>query len=183
MAEKKVSEIPREVRLLYEKGHDALLRENYDYAVTLFNQVLAKEPTFFDGRKALRTAQFKKAGGSSFFKKAWSSASSSPLVVKAQIALRKDPGEALHVAEEILNTDPTNSAAHRIVVEAANAMSMPRTAVLSLDILVKNSPKDKALIIQFANFLAETGDNARAEKLLVDLSRSLPHDAEVSQAL
>ena len=101
MAEKTVSEISREVRLLYQKGHDALLRENYDYAVNLFNQVLVKEPTFFDGRKALRTAQFKKAGGGGFFKKAWSSASSSPLVVKGQLALRKDPSEALNVAEEI----------------------------------------------------------------------------------
>src|SRR6185436_3076309 len=140
------SEITRDVRMLFQKGNDALLRENYDYAVDLFNQVLEKEPGLFEARKALRTAQAKKSGdGGGFFKKAWSSASSSPMVAKGQMALRKNPAEALQIAEQILNGDPNNSGAHRIVVEAATVMELPRTAVLSLEILVKNSPKDKTL--------------------------------------
>ena len=48
MAEKNVNEISREVRMLYQKGNDALIRENYDYAVDLFNQVLENEPTLFE---------------------------------------------------------------------------------------------------------------------------------------
>jgi tetratricopeptide (TPR) repeat protein len=185
MAEKSLSEINREVRLLYQKGNEALIRENYDYALDLFNQVLAREPTLFDARKALRTAQMKKSGGggTNFFKKAWSSASSSPMLAKAQFALRKDPAEALQVAEQILNSDPTNSGAHRVVVEAAAAMQMPRTALISLDLLVKNSPKDKTLAIQYAKTLAETGDSTRAEKFLMDFMRSLPYDNEISQEL
>jgi tetratricopeptide (TPR) repeat protein len=184
MAEKNLNEISRDVRLNYQKGNDALIRENFDYAVELFNQVLLKEPAFFDARKALRTAQAKKAGGGGgFFKKAWGTASSSPLVAKGQMALRKDPTEALQVAEQILNSDPTNSGGHRIVVEAAKALDLPRTAVMSLDILVKNSPKDKELAISFANFLAETGEHKRAEKVLVDISRLLPTDADIAQAL
>src|SRR5215470_953676 len=104
MAEKNLSEISREVRMLYQKGNDALIRENYDYAIDLFNQVLDKEPTLFDARKALRSAQAKKSGGGGgFLKKAWSSASSSPMVAKGQLALRKDPAEALQIAEQILN--------------------------------------------------------------------------------
>ena len=57
MAEKNLNEISREVRLLFQKGNDALIRENYDYAIDLFNQVLTKEPSLFDARKALRNAQ------------------------------------------------------------------------------------------------------------------------------
>jgi tetratricopeptide (TPR) repeat protein len=82
-----------------------------------------------------------------------------------------------------LNGDPANSGAHRIVVEAATAMEMPRTAVMSLDILLKNSPKDKTLAIQFANTLAETGDGKRAEKILMDLAQAMPNDNEVFMAL
>jgi len=79
MAEKSVNEISRDVRAIFQKGNDALIRENYDYAVDLLMQVLEKEPTFYEGRKALRHAQANKAGGGSgFFKKAWSSASSRP---------------------------------------------------------------------------------------------------------
>src|SRR5258708_26364726 len=106
MAEKSLNELPRELRMLFTKGNDALQRENYDYAIDLFNQVLQKEPFLYDCRKALRTAQLRKAGAQGgFFKKMFSNASSSPMIAKGQMALRKDPLEALQIAEQILNGD------------------------------------------------------------------------------
>ena len=152
--------------------------------VIFLHQILQREPAVFDVRKALRTSQLRKAGGGGgLFKKMWSNASSSPLVAKAQLALRKDPAEALQIAEQILNSDPQNSGAHRIVVEAAKTMEMPQTAVMSLEILVANSPKDRAIAIDFANSLADTGEVVRAEKVLAELSASFPGDTELSQAL
>jgi tetratricopeptide (TPR) repeat protein len=184
MAEKGLTQLPRELRGLYTKGSEALLRENYDYAIDLFNQVLAKDPAFFECRKALRDAQTRKAGSSrGLFKKMVSGMGSSPLVAKGQLALRKDPAEALQVAEQILNGDPTNSGAHKIVVEASSALDLPRTAVMSLEILARNSPKDRDVAIRFANALADSGEAARAERILVDLYRSFPHDNELAQAL
>ena len=184
MAEKSLNELPRELRQLHTKGSDALARENYDYAIDLFNQILAKEPALFDVRKALREAQLKKAGkGGGFFKKMLSNASSSPLVAKGQLALRKDPGEALQVAEQILNSDPKNSSAHRLVVEAATALGLTQTAVLSLEVLVSNSPKDRDVAIKFANALADTGEVVRGEQILADLSAAFPTDGDLSQAL
>ena len=63
MAEKTVNDIPRELRPLYTKGSEALLRDNFDYAIDLFGQVLQREPANFEVRKALRNAQQRKAGG------------------------------------------------------------------------------------------------------------------------
>lgn len=184
MAEKSASEISRDVRQIFQKGNDALIRENYDYAVDLLTQVMDREPTFYEGRKALRIAQTKKSGGGGgFFKKAWSSASASPLVAKGQLALRRDPVEALSIAEQILNSDPSSSAGHRLIAEAAIAMDMPRTAVMSLDILFRNSPKDKNIAIQYANMLAEIGEAQKAERLLMELSRLMPSDPDLHQAL
>ncbi len=184
MAEKSLNEIPRELRPLLNKGNDALQRENFDYAIDLFNQILDKEPRLHEIRKALRTAQLHKAGsGGGFLKKMWSSAGSSPLIAKGQIALRKDPAEALSIAEQILNNDPHSSAAHRLVVEAATALEMPHTAVLSLEILLHNSPKDKTVAIQLANALAEIGETSRGEKVLADLYRAAPTDNDLAQAL
>ena len=185
MAEKNVNEIPREARLLFTKANEAAQRENLDYAIALFNQVLEKEPGFFDCRKALRAAQLQRAGsGGGFLKKMWGSASSSPQVAKARMALNKNPAEAMAIAEQILNGDPNSSAAHRLIVEAANALELPQTAVMSLDTLVKNSPKDKNLAIEFAHAVGTTGgDTGSAERILAELLRNLPNDGELNQAL
>jgi len=184
MAEKTVNEIPRDLRPLYTKGSEALLRDNFDYAIDLFSQVLQREPGIFDVRKALRNAQQRKAGGGGgMFKKMWNSASSSPMVAKGQLALRKDPAEALAIAEQILNSDPNNSGGHRIVVEAAKAMELPKTATMSLEILNRNSPKDKKVAIEYAEALAAMGEPTRGEKVLSDLYREFPTDNDLAQAL
>src|SRR2546423_8498556 len=134
MAEKTLNEFPRELRVLFTKGTEALQRDNFDYAVDLFNQILQKDPALYDCRKALRVAQAKKAGGGGgMFKKFWSAASSQPLVGKGQLALRNNPAEALQIAEQILNSDPNNSGAHKLVVEASAAMELPKTAVFCVE--------------------------------------------------
>jgi tetratricopeptide (TPR) repeat protein len=184
MAEKSLNELPRDLRMLFTKGSDALQRDNLDYAIDLFNQILAKQPGLYECRKALRTAQMRKAGkGGGFFKKMISSASSSPMVAKGHMALGKDPVEALRIAEQILNGDPHSSGAHKLVVEAATALELPKTAILSLEILAANSPKDKDVAIKYANALADSGETGRAEKVLADLYRAFPTDNELAQAL
>jgi tetratricopeptide (TPR) repeat protein len=184
MAEKTLSDLIRDLRVLFTKGHDALQRDNFDYAISLFNQVLAREPGLYECRRELRAAQLRKAGGGGgFMKKMWNNASSAPLVTKGEVALRRDPAEALQIAEQILNGDPSNSGAHRLIVKAATALEMPHTAVLSLELLYHNSPKDKEIAIQLANALANTGEVKRGELVLSNLQANMPFDNDVAQAL
>jgi tetratricopeptide (TPR) repeat protein len=184
MAEKSLNSLTRDLRVLYTRGNDALVRDNFDYAIDLFCQVLAKEPAVYEVRNALRVAQLKRAGkGTGFFKKMLGAAGSSGLIAKAQIALHGNPAEALHTAEQILNQDPTSSAAHKIVVEASRTLEMPRTAVMSLEVLHAHSPRDRDIAIQFATALAEVGQSPRAERVLSEMLQSYPHDNELAQAL
>lgn len=185
MSEKTVNEVSRDSRMLFQRASEAAQRENLDYAITLFCQLLEKEPEFFDCRKALRQAQVKKAGagGTGFFKKMLSGAGSSPLVAKAQMALRSHPASAMATAEQILNGDPNSGPAHRIIVEGAQALELPRTAVLSYEVLAKNSPKDKKLIIEYAQAVSAIGEGTRAENLLLTLMRDFPGDNDLNQAL
>ncbi len=186
MAEKSINEISRDLRVLFAKGNEAAQRENLDYAIALFNQVLEKEPGLFECRKALREAQFRKAGdgGSGFFKRMLNRAGSSPQEAKAKMAMSKNPAEAMAIAEQILNGDPNSSAAHHIIVEAAQALDLPHTGVLSLETLLKNSPRDTGLAIQFADALAASGGDAgRGEQILSELLRARPGDGELSKAL
>ncbi len=185
MAEKNINEISPDVRRLHAKAAEAAQRDNWDYAVTLFCQVLEKEPGFFDGRRALRIAQAKKGAGTStgFFKKMMSSAGSSPQIAKAKMVLGKNPAEAMVIAEQVLNSDSNNTLAHRIIVDAAEALDFPKTAVMSLEVLVHASPKDKALVIEFANMVAATNGKAEtAEHYLDELIRTSAFDPDLAQA-
>jgi tetratricopeptide (TPR) repeat protein len=92
------------------------------------------------------------------------------------------------IAEQVLNGDPNNSSAHSIVVDAAQALELPHTAVLSYETLIKSSPKDRDLAIAFAEALAAAGDvstseNNRGEKILMDLLRDNPQDGDLNTAL
>src|SRR5438093_12306861 len=89
MPEKSANDLPRDLRELYQKGATALQRQNFDYALAIFQQLLQREPAFLEGRQALRAAQIKKTGGStSFLKKVLGGASNSPLVAQDPMAKR-----------------------------------------------------------------------------------------------
>ncbi len=185
MAEKKLNELSLDQRRLFTKAVEAAQRENFDYATTLFCQLLKNEPGLFEARKALRTAQTRRSAGATkgFFKKMMSSAGSSPQITKAKITLNKNPAEAMAIAEEVLNGDANNPFAHRIIVDAAQALELPQTMVLSLETMVRLAPKDKALVIEFANAVAETGGSAAvAEEFLDGLIRTSPYDPDLQQA-
>ena len=184
MPEKTLNDLPRDMRMLYNRGFEAFQRENYDYAIEMFTQILTREPHVFEIRKTLRAAQIGKSGAAGgFFKRAFSSASASPLVAKGQMALRKSPLEAIQIAEQILNADANNASGHKLLAEAALAADMPREAVMSLEILVKHSPKDKELSFQLAEALAGSGEKTRGERVLTDLQKEYPGDNEIFSKL
>ncbi|MBU6409833.1 MAG: hypothetical protein KGR98_05540 [Verrucomicrobia bacterium] len=187
MADKTLNEVLGEPRKLFAKATEALARDNNDYAIALMNQALEKEPAFYDCRKTLRETQFRKAGANrGFFKKMLGGVN--PNIAKAQVLLRTNPASAMVVAEQILNGDPHNSAAHRIIVDASATLELPKTAVLSYETLMKNSPKDKQLGMDFARALAQAGDvsqgeHNRGERILIELLHDNPNDSELKEAL
>lgn len=183
MPEKSFQEIPRAWREQYEKGRAAFERNNLDYAISILAKVIEQEPGFFECRQALRASQFKKAGvgGTTFFRKLIGS--TSPKLLQARAHLRGNPLESLQLAEQVLNNDPNNLDAHKVLAEAALAADLPRTAVLSLEIVYKQAPRDRDLVLKLAGALARIGQAARAEHLLGELVKAHPHDPEVTQAL
>ncbi len=177
MAEKMTNQIARPLREQWEKGKMALDRHNYEYAVAIFNQVLDREPAFYECREALRVAQSKKSGGGTgFFKKMISGAGSQPALAKGQLQLMKNPLDAIKTAEQVLNGDPNSSAAHKLLAEAALAADLPKTAVLSLQIVVKNSPKDEDALKALARAYSSAGQGEKAEQIMAELMRLHPAD-------
>lgn len=184
MPEKSLHQIPRMWREQYEKGLTALQRQNLDYAIPLFTQILQSEPRFYECRAALRAAQFKKAGvGPGLFKKFLGTASSQPMLAKGQFALRNNPLDAIQAAEQVLNGDPHSTGAHKLLAEAALAADLPLTAVLSLEILRNQSPKDRDIAMKLAVALGKAGQPAKAEEVLTEFAQADPGNNEIRQAL
>ena len=187
MPDKQLTAIPRQPRDLYEKGNQALLRGNLDYAITLFAQALQSEPGFLACRQGLREAQMKKSGAAAsntgFFRKVLGGTSAQPQIMKAQLALRKDPAEAMQIAEEVLTKDPLNNQAHKIIAEGALALDFPFAAILSLELVHKHSPGDREVGMNLAAAHAKVGQTDRAEAIYKALLQESPHDAELGMAL
>jgi tetratricopeptide (TPR) repeat protein len=184
MPEKSFNEVPRVERELFEKGIAAVQRNNLDYALVIFNQILSKQPGFYECREHLRLAQRKKAGsGGGFFKKMLGKAGSSPNLAKAQILLRTNPVEAIKASEEILNSDPNNVLAHKTLAEAALAADLPKTAVLSLEIARINAPEDQDVARRLAEALVLIGNVSRAMTIYDELKRLNPHDTELDMTI
>jgi len=185
MPEKTLSQVARPLREQFEKGRAALDRHNYDYAIAICTGILEQEPAFFDCRQVLRASQEKKTEGhrSGFFKKMISGASSSPMLAKGQFALRSQPLEALKIAEQILNSDFHSASGHKLLADAAMAADLPKTAILSLKILLKDSPKDQELQKDLARACAQAGDVDLAEKMFVELVRLNPGDGKLAEEL
>jgi tetratricopeptide (TPR) repeat protein len=183
MPEKSLSEVTRDLRDLYQKGATALQRQNFDYAIAIFQQVLQREPAFLDCRQALRAAQIKKSGGGTgFFKKMLGGATSSPLVAKAQMA-KSRPLEAMAIAEQILEGDPQGTTGNKILAESAMAAGLPKTACFAYEILLKSSPRDYDLTMAYGEALSASGQIDKAEAVYSDLMRAYPQKGEIAAAL
>lgn len=184
MPEKSVQEVVAFVREQFEKGKAAYGRQNFDYAIEIFNAVLKLEPALFEARTALRATQFQRVKeGRGFFKKMFGKASNSPALAKAQMLVNRKPLDAIYAAEQVLNTDPNNMMAHRILAEAAIAADLAKTAVFSLEIAFKQNSNDKKLVLQMADAYANAGQISKAESLYSEVIKNNPNDPELQQAL
>jgi tetratricopeptide (TPR) repeat protein len=183
MPEKSLTEIPRTLREQFDRGMAAYHKNNLDYAITLFTDVLQKEPALHECREALRAAQHRRGGsggGMARFKKFLGQAS--PALAKGQMALRSNPAEAMHCAEQALNEDPRNPAAHELLARGALALGLPRTAVLSLEIVFKNDPGNREAALRLAEALIAAGQTTRADRIYADLLAANPADLAVARA-
>ncbi len=180
MPEKTTAEVPRPVIDLFEKGKQAVNRDNLDYALDLFVDALKKEPGFFDCRQELRKAQLKKSGQKKgFFGKALGGAN--PNLAKAKVLMGSKPEEALFLAEKALNADANNVGAHRAVAEAAGKLDLPKTAVLSLEMANRVNPDDKDLGLALADAYMANRQGEKADAVLQVLMSKNPNDADLQK--
>lgn len=184
MPEKALNEVAPHCREQFEKGMAAVKRQNFDYAIEILGGLLQLEPALYPAREALRVTQYKRIKeGRGFLSKMLGKASVSPMLARAQMLARRKPHEALVAAEQVLNADPNNFSAHRVLAEAAMEADLPRTALLSLEIVFKQNSGDRKTALLLADACAAAGQIGRAEKIYADVLKANPNDPDLQQAL
>jgi tetratricopeptide (TPR) repeat protein len=104
------------------------------------------------------------------------------LLAKGQLMVRSNPIEAINLAEQVLNSDPNSVSGHRLLAEAALLADFPKTAVLSLEIALRNAPKDREIALELGEALKQTGQTKRAESVYTELQKAYPNDPIIAQA-
>jgi tetratricopeptide (TPR) repeat protein len=103
------------------------------------------------------------------------------MLAKAQ--MQKDPLETIKTVEQVLNGDPNSVAAHKLLASAALSADLPKTAVLSLEIVTKNAPKDEEAQKDLARAYSAAGMGEKAEMVMAELMRLHPGDLQLADEL
>lgn len=140
MAVKTEKELSPPLRALWLKAVAAIELRNFDYAISLLQQILKQEPEFLTGRQLLRRAEItrRKSGRKSFFH------ISAALVtmMKARREIRRNPRRAVELLEKVLEKAPTDRRTNLALKEAALAAGWPEIGVFALRTLLEENPRD-----------------------------------------
>ncbi len=174
--------IQRSARDLFDRAFAALDRNNLDYAIEMFRQCLAIEPNFVECRRYLRAAQMKNASGSAL-KRVVTAAKAAPHLTKAKMAIAKNPGEAMNIAEQVLSDDPKNGQALLLLAEAADTGGYLETTVQTLDHYCKLNPKDTRNLHWLGRAYCATNNYDAARDIYERILELKPADFEAQKAL
>jgi tetratricopeptide (TPR) repeat protein len=157
MAVKTEKELSEGLRALWLKAVAAIELRNFDYAISLLQEILKQEPEFLTGRQLLRRAEVTKTKSA---KKSFFKISTAPIgVMKAQREIKKDPKRAVELLEKVLEAEPYNRQANLSLKEAALAAGWPVIGVFALRTLLEANPRDVKVLQQLGRLYHDLGDH------------------------
>jgi len=166
---------------LYAKACEAVERNNLDWAVVLFRQVLAQEPEYPDARAALRMTERRRLEA----KGAGLGAVLAPVhaLLCAVRSLAAKPRKQLEIAEDFLEKYPNSfGGLMRAAGAAARAGLKGEAASIYKDAL-RLKPDNKAALRRLTDVLKDLGENAEALKYLGRLSALEPQNRDLTDEL
>ena len=157
--------------------------KNPTYAVDIMTNIVGRNPECLEAREILRQAQNRavkgKSGGVAGF---ISKVTSLPAALGTDSKAKKDPKKAMESAEKMLNANPHNTAAHKLLGKAAEEAELFATAAFAYETLRKIDPKDASNIKSLMAVYIKTGRNEEAVSVGEAAYRANPADDEI-QAL
>ncbi len=176
MPAKTEKQLSEGLRALWLKAVAAIELRNFDYAISLLQEILKQEPEFLTGRQLLRRAEVTKSKSAkkSFFKISTASIGT----LKAQREIKKDPKRAVEILEEVLAAEPYNYQANLLLKEAALAAGWPEIGVFALRTLLEEKPRDVKVLNELGRLYHELGDHENEVEAYNQITAIKPLDAQ-----
>ena len=96
---------------------------------------------------------------------------------------KKEPGEQMAVAEEVLAFDPYHVKANTIIAEAGATLGFPEFKAFAFETLADGKPTDKAVLNTLAESYMELKDAAKAEQTYERILKIDPRDGDALSGL
>jgi len=180
------SEVSKNIKELYEKGIEAFKKENFGYAIELFEQVLIYKPDHIKAGHYLRLserAKLKKNPSSSvtsFFQKL----SSSLIAAKAQLSGSKGKaGETIKQYEKALRVNPNNEKALQNLASCLISSDMIEAAIKTLEEIRDINPNNIEALKKLGNLYLKKENYLEAQKCFEKVLQIKPHDLDAERGL
>ena len=176
MAVKTEKELSEALRALWLRAVAAIELRNFDYPISLLQELLKQEPQFLTARELLRRAEVTRSKSP---KKSFFNISTAPIsVMKAQRQIKKDPKRAVEILEKVLEAEPYNRQANLILKEAALAAGWPEIAVFALRTLAEENPRDVKVLHELGRLFHKLGDSDQEVEVYNQIAVIDPLDAQ-----
>jgi tetratricopeptide (TPR) repeat protein len=176
MAVKTEKDLSQGARALWLRAMAAIELKNFDYAISLLQELLKQEPEFLTGRQLLRRAEVAKHKSA---KKSFFSISTAPIgLMKAQREMKTEPKRAVEMLEDVLEMEPHNRQANLLLKEAAVAAGWTEIGVFALRSLLEEDPRDVKVLHELGRLYHQLGDYESEVEVYNQITTINPLDAQ-----
>lgn len=178
------SKLPTGLKNIYTKAEDLIKKNNdYDYAITLLNDLVKAVPGFQEARELLRNAEKNRAGNVTGFAKLSGQLKASVAVFQGKLQLKKNPMEALSLAEDAIAACYCEKSLY-FLYEVGKAIDEMDLAIDALERVYELKPDNEALIHELIDLLEGIpGHATRVLQLRQKIVQLHPRDLKAQTAL
>jgi tetratricopeptide (TPR) repeat protein len=166
----------------WKRALGAVNANNTGYAIALLQSLLKAEPAFLEGRRRLRVLEVQKFKTQSGLSKQMVGVKTGPTLLKAGSTLKKNPAEAMVLAEEALEDDPYSNKGNEILAQAAEALHLPEIAALAYETMCEGNPNNKEPFRTLAELYTKQEEWSKASHAYERLLQIDPRDGDAISA-
>ena len=172
----------QELKEFYNNGLFAFEKQNYDYAIDIFSQIISAQYDHLEARRYLHLSLQKKAAGSK--PSLAGSVNKFFLLIQANAMLKKDNiSGCLEILEQIIAANPGDSEILKKIADIFYKKGMTMHAISNLEEAKIANPKDIDALKKLGELYVKKEDYHNAKSAYESALKINPSDTEVLKSL